>query len=134
MLIAFASLIIRNRMYTKLKDSEEEMAERPNYMNVPDSIRELEKIKMIRQADGVYWLDHAVTATQKAILNAFGIDANYIKKKGERYQRQPESACTQGQDMREEMKMPRGRRKVTTTSLDDKIEQQKKVLEKAKVK
>ena len=30
--------------------------------------------------------------------------------------------------------MPRGRRKVTTTSLDDKIEQQKKVLEKAKVK
>ena len=36
--------------------------------------------------------------------------------------------------MREEMKMPRGRRKVTTTSLDDKIEQQKKVLEKAKVK
>ncbi len=32
------------------------------------------------------------------------------------------------------MKMPRGRLKVTTTSLDDKIEQQKKVLEKAKVK
>ena len=30
--------------------------------------------------------------------------------------------------------MPRGRRKVTTASLDDKIEQQKKVLEKAKVK
>ena len=36
--------------------------------------------------------------------------------------------------MSEKMKMPRGRRKVTTTSLDDKIEQQKKVLEKAKVK
>ena len=48
---------------------------------VPDSIRELEKIEMIRQADGVYRLDHAVTATQKTILNAFGIDANYIKKK-----------------------------------------------------
>ena len=75
MLIAFAALIIRNRMYTKLKDSEEEMAERPNYMNVPASIRELEKIEMIRQADGVYRLDHAVTATQKTILNAFGIDA-----------------------------------------------------------
>ena len=81
MLIAFAALIIRNRMYTKLKDAEEEMAERPNYMNVPASIRELEKIEMIRQADGVYRLDHAVTATQKTILNAFGIDANYIKKK-----------------------------------------------------
>ena len=43
MLIAFVALIIRNRMYTKLKDAEEEMPERPNYMNVPASIRELEK-------------------------------------------------------------------------------------------
>ena len=81
MLIAFVALIVRNRMYTKLKDAEEEMVERPNYMNVPASIRELEKIEMIRQADGVYRLDHAVTATQKSILKAFGIDANYIKKK-----------------------------------------------------
>ena len=81
MLIAFVALIIRNRMYTNLKDAEEEMLERPNYMNVPASIRELEKIEMIRQADGVYRLDHAVTATQKTILKAFGIDANYVKRK-----------------------------------------------------
>ena len=81
MLIAFVALIIRNRMYTKLKDAEEEMMEKPNYMNVPAAIRELEKIEMIRQADGVYRLDHAVTATQKLILKAFGIDANYIKRK-----------------------------------------------------
>ena len=81
MLIAFVALIIRNRMYLKLKDAEEEMAERPNYMNVPAAIRELEKIEMIRQADGVYRLDHAVTATQKTILKAFGIDARYVKAK-----------------------------------------------------
>jgi hypothetical protein len=81
MLIAFVALIIRNRMYTKLKDAEEEMLERPNYMNVPASIRELEKIEMVRQADGVYRLDHAVTATQKTILKAFGIDSNYVKRK-----------------------------------------------------
>jgi hypothetical protein len=81
MLIAFVALIIRNRMYTKLKDAEEELLEKPNYMNVPASIRELEKIELIRQADGVYRLDHAVTATQKTILKAFGIDANYVKKK-----------------------------------------------------
>jgi transposase len=81
MLIAFVALIIRNRMYAKLKDAEEEMPERPNYMNVPASIRELEKIEMVRQADGVYRLDHAVTATQKTILKAFGIDANYVKRK-----------------------------------------------------
>ncbi|SFQ11940.1 hypothetical protein SAMN04487928_11963 [Butyrivibrio proteoclasticus] len=30
MLIAFVALIIRNRMYTKLKDAEEEMLEKPN--------------------------------------------------------------------------------------------------------
>ncbi|MDD6448667.1 MAG: hypothetical protein PUF78_02950 [Lachnospiraceae bacterium] len=81
MLIAFVALIIRKRMYTKLKDAEEEMAERPNYLNVPASVRELEKIEMIRQADGVYRLEHAVTATQKTILKAFEIDANYIKRK-----------------------------------------------------
>ena len=81
MLIAFVALIIRNRMYTKLKDEEEELLEKPNDMNVPASIRELEKIEMIRQADGVYRLDHAVTATQKTILKAFGIDTNYIKRK-----------------------------------------------------
>jgi len=81
MLIAFVALIIRNRMYTKLKDEEEELLEKPNDMNVPASIRELEKIEMIRQADGVYRLDHAVTATQKTILKAFGIDTNYVKRK-----------------------------------------------------
>ena len=83
MLVAFVALIIRNRMYTKLKDAEEEMVEQPNYMNVPASIRELEKIEMIRQADGIYRLDHAVTATQKTILRAFGIDANYVKRKAQ---------------------------------------------------
>lgn len=81
MLVAFVALIIRNRMYTKLKDAAEELLEKPNYMNVPASIRELEKIEMIRQADGVYRLDHALTATQKTILKSFGIDANYVKRK-----------------------------------------------------
>lgn len=83
MLIAFVALIIRNRMYTKLKDEEEKQLSSPNFMNVPAAIRELEKIEMVRQADGVYRLDHAVTANQKTILKAFGIDANYIKRKTE---------------------------------------------------
>ena len=42
-------------------------------------IKELEKIEMVRQLDNVYRLDHAVTANQKTILNAFGLDANHIK-------------------------------------------------------
>lgn len=51
---AFVALIIRNRMYTKLKDEEEKLLSSPNFMNVPAAIRELEKIEMIRQAAGLY--------------------------------------------------------------------------------
>ena len=81
MLIAFVALILRNRMYTKIKDEEERLTSQPNFMNVPAAIRELEKIEMIRQADGVYRLDHALTANQKTILKAFGIDSNHVKRK-----------------------------------------------------
>ena len=48
-------------------------------MTVPAALKELEKIEMVRQLDNVYRLDHAVTANQKTILNAFGLDANHIK-------------------------------------------------------
>ena len=79
--IEFVALIIRNRIYTCLKDETERRDQKPNYMNVPAAIRELEKIEMIRQFDGKYRLDHAVTATQKKILKAFDIDMGYIKDK-----------------------------------------------------
>ena len=71
--IEFVALIIRNRMYNYLKDAMKEMAKKPNFMTVPAAVRELDKIEMARQLDGVYRLDHAVTATQKIILKAFGI-------------------------------------------------------------
>ncbi len=75
--IEFVALIIRKRIYNYLKDAMKEMAKKANYMTVPAAIRELEKIEMSRQLDGVYRLDHAVTATQKTILKAFGLtDAN----------------------------------------------------------
>jgi hypothetical protein len=35
---------------------------------------------MIKGLDGRYRLDHAVTATQKTILGAFGMDSNSIRK------------------------------------------------------
>jgi len=57
------------------------MDNRPNFMNVPAALKELEKIEMVRHSDGVYRLDHAVTANQKAILKAFGMDAAYVKNK-----------------------------------------------------
>lgn len=79
-LIEFVALIIRNRIYTKIKDALQVMEEQPNFMNVPGNVlKELEKIEMIRQGDGVYRLDHAVTANQKKILKAFNIDAKDVK-------------------------------------------------------
>ena len=38
-----------------------------------------EAIELVRQLDNIYRLDHAVTANQKVILKAFGLDANSIK-------------------------------------------------------
>ncbi len=77
--IEFLALIIRSKMYTCLKNAVTEDEKKQNYMTVPAALKELEKIEMICHLDYIYRLDHAVTATQKTILKAFGIDANYVK-------------------------------------------------------
>ena len=77
--IEFLALIIRNRIYNCLKEEWIKLEKRPNYMTVPAAIKELEKIEMVRLTDNKYRLDHAVTATQKTILKAFGMDADMIK-------------------------------------------------------
>lgn len=81
--IEFAALIVRCRMYILLKDEMEKLNKSPNYMTVPAAIRELEKIEIIRQTDGRYRMDHAVTAVQKRILKAFGMDADYVRSKAD---------------------------------------------------
>lgn len=53
------------------------------YMTVPAAVRELDKIELTRQPDGVYRLDHAVTATQKDILQAFSLTAASVKKEAD---------------------------------------------------
>jgi len=79
--IEFIALIVRNKMYTCLKDEMAKNDNKANYMTVPAAIRELEKIEMVKMLDKKYRMDHAVTATQKAILKAFEVDAGYIKNK-----------------------------------------------------
>jgi transposase len=79
--IEFVALIIRNRIYTLLKEELFRIETRPNYMTVPEAIRELEKIEMVRRNNGKYRLDHAVTKRQKTILNAFGLDEDYVRSK-----------------------------------------------------
>lgn len=77
--VEFVAMIVRCKMYIKLKEEMKKLDKKPNYMTVPAAIKELEKIEMVRQLDNIYRLDHAVTANQKVILKAFGLDANSIK-------------------------------------------------------
>ena len=77
--IEFIALIVRNRIYRCLKEKMKAMDKKPNYMTVPAAMKELEKIEMVRLTDNAYHLDHAVTATQKTILEAFGLDVQNVK-------------------------------------------------------
>ena len=82
--IEFMALIVRNRIYTKLKEEADRLENRPNFMTVPAALKELDKIEMVRGFDGIYRMDHAVTKTQKTILKAFGVDDGYIKERAKR--------------------------------------------------
>lgn len=81
--IEFIALIIRNKIYTCLKDRMKKLKKKKNYMTVPAAIKELEKIEIIKRMDNVYRLDNALTATQKDILQAFNMTAATVKKEAD---------------------------------------------------
>lgn len=56
------------------------MDKKQNYMTVPAALKELEKIELLKGGDGDYNLDYAITATQKAILKAFGMTSDNVQK------------------------------------------------------
>ena len=78
--IGFVATIIRNRIYTLLMEEVARMDKKQNYMTVPAAIKELEKIEMLKGADNEYSLDYAVTATQKAVLNAFDMTSDNVHR------------------------------------------------------
>ena len=86
--IAFIALIIRNRIFNALQDEMKVLGTKPNFMTVPAALRELEKIEMVRLTDNIYHQDHAVTKTQKTILKAFNMDADYIGYRIEKLQQE----------------------------------------------
>lgn len=73
--VEFFALIIRNKIYTTLIEEMMRLGNKPSFMTVPAAIKELNKIELIKTPDGVYRIDHAITATQKAILKAFNISS-----------------------------------------------------------
>lgn len=94
-LIGFAALIIRNRIYQKLQERMKETKTRHNYMTVPNAIRELEKIEIIKQLDGNYRLDYALSATQKDILKAFNLNEAKIRNEAEQINKELKKADEQ---------------------------------------
>lgn len=85
--LEFIALIVRNRIYSLLKEQMIRLETRQKYMTVPAAIRELEKIEMVRRNNNSYILDHAVTKTQKTILSSFGLGDADIRKSAEEYGR-----------------------------------------------
>ena len=77
--IEFIAMIIRNRIYTALKDEEEKRDTNLNYMNVTAAVKQLEQIQMIRERGSQYHLDSACTKTQKTILSAFDLKEQDIR-------------------------------------------------------
>ena len=71
--VEFIALIIRNKMFACLSDRMKQHGKKDNFMTVPASLEELGKIEMLKLPKGNYTLDHAITATQKEILTAFGL-------------------------------------------------------------
>ena len=74
--IEFVALIIRNRIHFLLKEQMLKTHQKENYMTEPAVIR----IEIVRQTDGEYYQDYAVTAIQKSILKAFGLSEINVGK------------------------------------------------------
>ena len=73
MFMSFVALIIRNKIYNYLIDYMIDKGGKLNYLTVPAAIKELDKIELIKQPNGIYTLDHALSRTQKTILEALNI-------------------------------------------------------------
>ena len=48
--VEFVALIVRNRIYTLLKEAFLWLDSLPNFMSVPTPLQELEKIEMVRRS------------------------------------------------------------------------------------
>ena len=71
--LAFLAAIIWNEMHQSLKKLKKEENDRKHY-TVPAAMKEMEKIFITRDSKGNYRKKYALTARQKKILKAFGLE------------------------------------------------------------
>lgn len=81
--LAFLAAIIWNEMYLAMKPLKIEEKDRKHY-TVPAMMKEMEKIFITKDAKGNYRKKYALTARQKKILKAFGLEEknlnSYIRR------------------------------------------------------
>ena len=77
--VEFVALILRNSIYTSLIEEMKSLKKKYNYMTVPATLKELEKIEAVRYLDGNYIIDHALSKHQKIVLNAFGLTERDVR-------------------------------------------------------
>ncbi len=82
--VEFVALIIRNRIFTLLREAVLNNNIKDNYMTVPAAVKELDKIESVMTSNKRYMLDHAVTKTQKTILSAFGLTEADVREEASR--------------------------------------------------
>ena len=79
--ITFIALIIRSWIHKQIVAHIKASNKTCNWMNVPSLIKELEKITMLRDADGRYRLNKAITKRNREVLAIFGLDENQVNAK-----------------------------------------------------
>ena len=81
--LAFLAAIVWNEMYLAMKPLKAEEKDRKHYI-VPAMMKEMEKIFITKDARGNYRKKYALTARQKKILKAYGLEEkrldSYIRK------------------------------------------------------
>ena len=79
--ITFIALIIRSWIHKQIVAHIRASNKTCNWLNVPSLIKELEKITILRDADGRYRLNKAITKRNREVLAIFGLDENQVNAK-----------------------------------------------------
>ena len=76
-LVAFVALIVRNELFKALGVLRRK--EKKRY-TIPAALRELDRIIITRDENGTFNMRYALTASQKSILKAVGMDEEEVRK------------------------------------------------------
>lgn len=79
--VTFVALIIRSWLHKQIIAYIKASNKTCSWLNVPSRIRELEKITVLRDADGRYRLNKAISKRNREVLAVFGIDEEQVKAK-----------------------------------------------------